>query len=164
MPVFLLLFIGVPLLEIYLFAHVGEAIGAFSTVALVIITAVLGVWMLRLQGMMTWMKVQQSMAQGQPPAVEMIEGLILLVCGALLLTPGFFTDALGFIMLIPALRRRVAMAMLARGVAQGFKGGMGGSRGPTGFHPDDPIEGESTRVHQPQKNNILEGEYRREDD
>lgn len=157
MPIFLLLFIGIPLLEIYLFIHVGGAIGAFNTVALVVITAVLGVWMLRLQGMATWFRVQQSLAQGQAPAIELLEGLILLVCGALLLTPGFFTDTLGFLLLVPAIRQAVARYLLARGAimniggrpgANGFPGGRGGAHGSS---DDDIIEGEFHRKDKDQR-------------
>ncbi|MCB1735246.1 MAG: FxsA family protein [Gammaproteobacteria bacterium] len=151
MPVFLLLFIGIPLLEIYLFIHVGGALGALNTMALVVITAVLGVWLLRLQGMATWFRVQQQLAQGKPPAKEMIEGLILLVCGALLLTPGFFTDAVGFLLLVPSVRQTVATYLLQRGVARGVNGNpfQNGRPGPSSA---------------PGQDDIIEGEYRRKDD
>ena len=146
MPVFLLLFIGIPLLEIYLFIHVGGALGAFNTVALVVITAVLGVWMLRLQGLATWFRVQQQIAQGKPPAMEMIEGLMLLVCGALLLTPGFFTDTVGFLLLVPTIRQSAARYLLQRGVGMGINGA--------------PFQTPS----QPDNDDIIEGEFQRKDD
>jgi len=110
--ILLLLFIAIPLLEIYLLIQIGEEIGALPTVALVIFTAVLGVWLLRWQGLTTLAQAQQSMAQGQLPAIPLIEGLFLLVAGVLLLTPGLFTDAIGFLLLVPPLRRGIAKLIL----------------------------------------------------
>jgi UPF0716 protein FxsA len=106
------LLLSVPLLEIYLLISVGRMIGAGSTVLVVIVTAVLGAWLLRLQGLHTLARVQLATQNGQLPAVELVEGLILLACGIALLTPGFFTDAIGFIALIPSIRRRAAERML----------------------------------------------------
>lgn len=108
------LFITVPLLEIYLLLKVGSHIGALPTIALILFTAVLGAFLLRLQGLMTLARIRQSMDHGELPALSLIEGLILLIGGALLLTPGFFTDALGFLCLIPSLRRRLATGLLSR--------------------------------------------------
>jgi len=88
-----LLFLLIPLLEIYLLIKVGGIIGALPTVFIVVFTAVLGAWLLRIQGLSTLMRVRSTLAQGGIPAVEMLEGAVLLVAGALLLTPGFFTDA-----------------------------------------------------------------------
>lgn len=109
-----LLFVTVPLLEIYLLIQIGSRIGALYTVGLVILTAILGVALLRLQGLITLARVRQSLDQGRIPAVTLVEGLVLLVAGALLLTPGFFTDALGFLCLVPAFRTRLAKAILKR--------------------------------------------------
>ena len=143
--ILLLLFIAIPLLEIYLLIQVGEEIGALPTVALVIFTAVLGVWLLRWQGLATLAQVQQSMAQGQIPAIPLIEGLFLLVAGALLLTPGFFTDAVGFALLVPPLRQALARMMLQQGWWR-----MTGQFG------------QKTR-HQ-HKSHTIEGEFTREDE
>ena len=109
-----ILFIVVPLIEIYLFIQVGTQIGAVPTIALILFTAILGAFLLRLQGLITIARIRQSLDHGELPAISLVEGLILLVSGALLLTPGFFTDTLGFICLIPKLRRYLAMALLAR--------------------------------------------------
>ena len=87
---------------------IGSIIGAGYTIALVIGTAFLGVSLLRIQGISTLAKVQANISRGQLPATELIEGLILLISGALLLTPGFFTDTIGFLMLVPTLRQRLA--------------------------------------------------------
>ena len=106
--IFLILFITIPLVEIAILIKIGKIIGAGYTIALVIGTAFLGVSLLRIQGISTLAKVQANVNRGQLPATELIEGLILLISGALLLTPGFFTDTLGFLMLVPILRQRLA--------------------------------------------------------
>ena len=105
---FLILFITIPLVEIAILIKIGCIICAGYTIALVIGTAFLGVSLLRIQGISTLAKVQANISRGQLPATELIEGLILLISGALLLTPGFFTDTIGFLMLVPTLRQRLA--------------------------------------------------------
>lgn len=146
-----LLFLIVPIIEIYLLIEVGSTIGAMPTVLLVVGTALLGAVLLRFQGIATLFRVQTALARGELPTVAMFEGVILLLSGALLLTPGFFTDTLGFIGLIPPLRqwgvRRLLQAGLQRGVA-----GFGQSQSQT--PPQHSNHGPRT----------LDGEYRREDD
>ena len=110
--IFVLLFLTVPVIEIYLFIKIGAQIGAFPTIALILLTAVLGAFLLRLQGLITLARIRQSMDNGELPAISLVEGLLLLVAGALLLTPGFFTDSIGFLLLIPPLRRFLALALL----------------------------------------------------
>lgn len=112
MPWLFLLFIAVPLLEIYLFIHVGGLIGAGTTVFLVLCTAFTGMMVLRWQGLYTWGRVRTQWQQGQIPALEMLEGVALLVAGALLITPGFFTDIAGFLLLVPAVRRALLRRLL----------------------------------------------------
>ncbi|MDW3096085.1 MAG: FxsA family protein [Gammaproteobacteria bacterium] len=106
-PVIAAFFIGVPLIEIYLFIQLGGIIGALPTVILVIVTALLGVSLLRAQGFSTMAKFQQEVSTGQLPATTMLEGVALIFGGALLLTPGFLTDAIGFLCLIPFTRRTI---------------------------------------------------------
>lgn len=106
------LFLVIPLIEIYFLIQVGQVIGAAWTIFLVVATAVIGAFLLRLQGFQTLLRAQSVMAKAQIPAMEMMEGLCLLVSGALLLTPGFFTDTLGFLLLLPTLRRRVISHIL----------------------------------------------------
>ena len=137
-----LLFLIIPFVEIYLLLTIGGIIGVLPTIFLVVFTAVLGAWLLRQQGFATWQRFQASLAQGVVPAYEMIEGPILLVGGALLLTPGFFTDALGFACLIPQLRRKIARYIIENHLIQ--------AAGP--FKPTEPAEKDA-----------LEGEYRKED-
>ena len=119
MPLFrllLVLFIAIPLIEIYLLIQVGGIIGAWPTVFLVVATAVIGVGLLRLQGLSTMMRAREAMARGELPALTMLEGVALIVAGALLLTPGFFTDTIGFLLLVPPVRQGLLKALLLRGV------------------------------------------------
>ncbi len=96
-----------PILEMVVLIKVGGVIGVFPTVGLVFLTAVVGVAMLRRQGLSTILRAQQKMHSGELPLSEMVEGIFLAVGGALLLTPGFVTDALGFCCLIPFTRQFV---------------------------------------------------------
>jgi UPF0716 protein FxsA len=112
MPILILaMFIGIPLIEIYLFIQVGGAIGVWSTIGLVILTAFIGTALLRQQGLATLARAQSELDQQHLPVRELFDGVCLLVGGLLLLTPGFLTDTLGFALLIPPLR-----AILGRGV------------------------------------------------
>ena len=111
---FFLLFLLAPLAEVYLLIEIGGQIGALQTIALVVLTAVLGAMLVRAQGFSTYLRVQRQLARGESPAQMMLEGLALFVAGALLLTPGFLTDALGFALLTPPLRRRIIAEVLAR--------------------------------------------------
>ncbi|MFT4580637.1 MAG: UPF0716 protein FxsA [Gammaproteobacteria bacterium] len=139
--ILLIALLSIPLLEIYLLISVGRSIGAGATVLVVIFTAILGAWLLREQGISTLARVRDATQQGQLPALELTEGLILLVCAVMLLTPGFFTDALGFIALIPSVRRRMARALMRGFVSRAeFKVDIGGGQ-----------------------SNVIEGDYRRED-
>ncbi|GAA6150682.1 FxsA family protein [Pseudoteredinibacter isoporae] len=107
-----LLFIVMPVLELWLLIQVGGQIGALNTIALVFLTAIVGTWLLRQQGLRTLFQARSKMASGQMPAKEMAEGLCLAVGGALLLTPGFITDAIGFACLIPGLRSAIIAGVI----------------------------------------------------
>ena len=100
----LFIFIVVPIFEIYLLIQVGGLIGGWTTILLVFLTAIIGTYLLRSQGMATLQKVKDSLQQGQLPTIALLEGIIILIGGASLLTPGFFTDTLGFICLMPIFR------------------------------------------------------------
>ena len=113
--VFLLLFVAVPLVELYFMLQVGSQIGAFTTVMLVIFTAVVGGLLVRQQGFSTLMRMRDTMQRGETPALEMLEGALLLLCGLMLLLPGFITDALGFILLIPPVRQFFIVWLLKKG-------------------------------------------------
>jgi UPF0716 protein FxsA len=109
------LFLLVPLIEIYVLIQVGDVIGAGWTIFAVVGTAVLGAVLLRQQGFSTLQRAQQTMAQGQIPATAMFEGVMLLFSGALLLTPGFVTDTIGFALLVPMVRTTLINNMIASG-------------------------------------------------
>jgi UPF0716 protein FxsA len=107
-----ILFLTIPLIEITILIQIGQIFGIGYTITLVIGTAALGAALLRHQGLSTLAKVQMNMDQGNLPATELVEGLMLLIAGALLLTPGFFTDVFGFLVLIPTLRQKIARTLL----------------------------------------------------
>lgn len=98
------LFIAVPLIEIALFIQVGGLIGLWPTLAIVLLTAMAGTTLMRSQGARAWIEVQRSFAEMRDPTRPMAHGAMILFAGALLLTPGFFTDALGLALLIPGFR------------------------------------------------------------
>lgn len=104
----IIIFLAIPVIELYLLIQVGSIIGVLPTIILVILTAVVGASLVRQQGFATWQRLQSNMAQGIMPAQDLLEGLILLLGGLLLLTPGFFTDILGFACLIPSMRAKMA--------------------------------------------------------
>jgi len=112
--IFLLLFITIPLLELYVLIEVGSGLGGITTIALCLLTAALGGFLIRWQGMQTLLSAQRQMAQGQPPAEQALHGILLALAGLMLFLPGFITDTLGFLLLIPALRRFIFLLLLKR--------------------------------------------------
>jgi UPF0716 protein FxsA len=117
MPILFLLFLVVPILEIWFLIQVGSAIGAGWTILVVVATAIAGAWLVRAQGLEVVRRIQQDLAVGRVPTGDMLEALMLLVAGAVLLTPGFFTDAVGFTLLIPPVRASLSRYLIQRGVA-----------------------------------------------
>ncbi len=136
-----LLFLSIPLIEIYILIKVGSVLGAPFTVFLVVFTAVLGALLLRFQGLYTLQRVRTALAQGELPTIAMLEGVVLVIAGALLLTPGFFTDAIGFLALVPPLRRKLIWKVIERGMLGPRGGPDQRERGPRTiegeFHRDD---------------------------
>ena len=113
----LLLFTLVPLAELYLLVKLGTVVGVAPTVALVVLTGILGAWLARVQGLSVLQRLGADLAEGQLPTDALIDGLLILVAGAVLLTPGLLTDALGFSLLVPQGRaavRKVVGAWFAR--------------------------------------------------
>ncbi len=118
MPLLLLLaFIAVPIVEIAVILRVGDAIGTWPTVALIVLTAAVGALLVRAQGFAVLRRIQDDLALGIFPAGALFEGAALLVAGVLLLTPGFVTDALGLALLVPPLRRALGRILARRAVA-----------------------------------------------
>ena len=118
-----LLFLLVPLIEIALFIQIGGLIGLFPTLAIVIITAVLGTFLVRSQGLAVINQVRGSFEQLNDPTEPLAHGAMILFSGALLLTPGFFTDAVGFALLVPGIRGGVYRAVRSRINVQSFEYG-----------------------------------------
>ena len=112
--VLLLIFIGVPLVEIYLFIEVGAEIGALSTVVLTVLTAVVGTTLVRMQGFGVMRRAEESTQRGEAPLKEVVDGVALLLAGLFLLIPGFFTDAIGGLLLIPLVREAIGIALLSK--------------------------------------------------
>lgn len=115
MPLLLFfLLIGMPILEIFVIVKAGGAIGWLSVIGLTILTAVVGTAVIRWQGLTALRQVQSSMADGRVPVAPAIDGVFLIIAAPLLMTPGFVTDAFGFLILIPAVRHALARAALRR--------------------------------------------------
>ncbi len=131
----LVAFIAMPLAEIAVFIQVGGVIGVGWTLALIVLTALIGAWMLRWQGFMVLRRAQEELRHDRIPVLEVFEGLCLVLAGALLLTPGFITDALGALLLVPPVRawlyRLVSARIEARVLREGHPAGPG--------RPDQPV-------------------------
>ena len=121
----LLAFLATPVIEIAIFIQVGGLIGLWPTLALVLLTAVIGTLLVRSQGAQTLMELRRSLAELSDPSEPLAHGAMILFAGALLLTPGFFTDILGFTLLIPPVRLAVFHWLRARVRIQGFAMGTG---------------------------------------
>ena len=142
------IFVVVTLAEIYVLVSVGQAIGGLSTVLLVIITAFIGSSLLRTQGWSTMAKAQQSIAEGRAPAMEMLEGVVIVVSGILLLTPGFLTDTLGLLGLMSWSRTYFINHFLEKNAERVFK-----SRNSVFIHKSESTETKN------KKDETIEGEF-----
>ena len=107
----LILLLLIPIIEIMLFIEIGGSIGTGPTLVLTLLTAIIGLALIRQQGLRTLFRAQQKMNWGELPAFEMLEGMLFAIAGVCLLTPGFFTDTIGFIILVPPLRRAGILAL-----------------------------------------------------
>jgi UPF0716 protein FxsA len=105
------LFTLVPALELYLLIHVGSSIGAGNTILIIIMTGIWGAYLARLQGFLVIQKIQTNLNKGAMPSSELIDGVMILVGGILLLTPGFMTDAFGFLLLVPFTRALIKLML-----------------------------------------------------
>ena len=159
LPAFIfLIFIAVPLIEIAIFIEVGGAIGVWPTVAIVLLTALLGATLLRVQGLATWRRAEEAMRRGEPPVAEMLDGVFLIAAALLMVTPGLFTDCVGFLLLIPPIRRAIGRFAARRIAASSrftvYRSGMGmgpdglgpGGRGPAPSRRGPVIEGEAEEI------------------
>lgn len=143
----LILFILIPIIEIGLFIQVGGIIGLWPTLAIVVLTAMIGTSMLRNQGISTMARLQSKLQTGESPVDPMVHGALILVSGVLLLTPGFFTDGVGFILLIPPVRT----ALIKWGATKVFGGGF-------------VVMNQGKQQQPPKDASVLDGEYTIVDD
>jgi UPF0716 protein FxsA len=161
-----LLFAILPIIEIAILINVGEQIGGWYTVAIVILTAFAGAHLVRQQGLSTLMQAQQKMQAGTMPGQEMAEGLLLVIAGVLLVTPGFITDGIGFLLSLPMTRPLIAKGLLkhlsVRVVNQSFDGDFAQYQQPhSTAQSDDIIEGEFERKDKPSARPILKDDLRK---
>lgn len=148
--VLVLLFVVLPIVEIYVIIQVGSLIGPWLTIALLILDSLFGAWLVRQQGRGAWRRLNEAMFSGRVPARETIDGALIIFGGALLLTPGFVTDILGFVLLIPPTRavvRPLLVRWAGRRMTVSFRGGpvAGG-----GFDVDGTateVDAQSPRLH-----------------
>ncbi|MBU2866735.1 FxsA family protein [Pacificibacter marinus] len=141
------LFVAVPVIEIALFIQVGGFIGLFPTLAIVVLTAFLGTYLVKQQGAIAMSQLRSSFGELRDPSEPLAHGAMILFSGALLLTPGFFTDAVGFSLLVPAFRTRLFVELQKRIKVQSFTMGGGGSAGfgdtqPSNTQDPNTIDGE----------------------
>ncbi|MEA3638422.1 MAG: FxsA family protein [Lamprobacter sp.] len=141
MWIFLLLFIFAPLIELYFLIQVGSVIGALPTILLSILTAVMGGYLVRRQGLTVLMRVRAMLDRGETPALALLDGAVLLLCGFALMLPGFITDAVGFLLLVPPVRH----ALIRRYVDL------------------VPVQGEVIVREERSSQRTIEGEWRRDD-
>ena len=149
----IILFVGVPLVELYLLTKIGSRIGFFATLILIFVTGVLGANLAKTQGLGVMRRIQADLQAGRIPASALVDGLIILIAGAVLITPGILTDAFGFLCLVPSFRgfireriSRFLQSQLRGGNIQYFHGHPGSGqdfdpmgRSPfEGFHQEEP--------------------------
>jgi UPF0716 protein FxsA len=155
--VFLLLFIAAPLLELAVLIWVGKAIGVFATLAIVIGSAILGMFVVRLQGFSVFNRMRETVAEGQPPVLPMTEGALLLLAGILLILPGLIGDTIGLLLLVPPLRQLAATWMIRRSAVdvsvytRNPWNRTSEKQKPENSKSGPVIEGEYTRVDEPGK-------------
>ncbi|MCG8413114.1 MAG: FxsA family protein [Pseudomonadales bacterium] len=148
-----LAFLTVPLVEMLLLFEVSDRIGGLWTLALVVLTAVIGIQILKQQGFSTLLRARTRLESGELPAQEIIEGMMLAAAGALLLTPGFLTDTIGFVLLSGPLRRPLARRIIRAGVVTSMGAGAGGFQTWSNSRPPPSGHG-----------NVYEGEYSKQPD
>ena len=155
---------GFALLEVLVLAKVAGLIGWLITIIATVVTALLGSYLFRRQGLETWVRLNQRMQQGDMPGQEMVEGIMLLLGGALLITPGFITDAVGFALLLPGSRRAMARKVIEKGTLQGFTSMQGGGFTYTSYTRQGHNPFQQPPRRDDDGNVTIEGEAHRTDD
>src|SRR3954468_606075 len=161
MPLLLLvvLFIVVPIAELYVIIQVGQAIGALPTIAILIADSIIGSLLLKHQGRAAWRRFNEALQAGRVPAREVLDGALVIFGGAFLITPGFISDIIGLLLLIPptrALVRALTVRVFSRrfvvaavGSAAGAAGGARRARGPRRANGSNDVEGTAVEVNPP---------------
>jgi UPF0716 protein FxsA len=140
MPIFLIvLFIVVPIAELYVIIQVGQAIGLWPTLALLLADALLGSFLLKHQGRGAWRRFNEALAQRRFPGKEVVDGLLIVIGGTLLLTPGFLTDIAGLVLLIPPSRAIVRKVLRRLTIGRFMVVGMPGGSGPAPGAGNRPV-------------------------
>jgi len=146
------LFVSVPVVEIAIFISVGGYLGLWPTLGAILLTAALGATLLRHQGLQTLMRARAALNENRAPVAEVFEGACLVFAGALLLTPGFMTDAVGFALMIPAIRQLIIARIVARAAVR-VQGNWQSTSHPSGT--PDP----ETPSRSPGRGPIIDGEF-----
>lgn len=142
----LLAFVAIPMIEIGLFIQVGGLIGLWPTLAIALLSALLGSWLVRMQGAAALADLRGSFQELRDPTLPIAHGAMILLAGALLITPGFFTDTMGLLLLVPAIRSAVLRYLSGRISVQRFEFGVPPRREP---HRPDVIDGEFVELDEP---------------
>ena len=158
MPLFII-FILVPLIELMLLIEVGGIIGSAWTFIIIIATALIGTKLVKQQGISTWSNIQTEMASGQLPARALFDGICILISGVLLITPGFITDTIGFLLVTPPFRA----AMYAQIGSRIQVKTMGGFQQGQYSQQDSPFNSQPEQNKQVDEPTTLDGEYTRKD-
>lgn len=148
LTVFLAL-VAVPIAEIVVLIEIGGLVGVVPTIGLILLTAVAGTALIRRQGIALFATLRRELDEGRPPVGAVIDGAFLLIAGVLLLTPGFLTDAVGFALLVPGVRRLVAAAAAARFMASARLRTARRTGGESGPREGDVVDGVSVEIHAP---------------
>lgn len=152
-----LAFVAVPLIEIYVIVQVGQVIGAWWTIALLLAAGIIGSWLMKREGGRAWRALQEALSRGRMPARELADGILILIAGTLMLTPGFLSDVVGLFLILP-LTRPLARAMLTGFVTRKLIGPGGPATGGAawGTRPGAPDRGRTAQ--RPGDDDVIPGE------
>lgn len=151
LPLLILLLIVVPLAELYVIVQVGQAIGVLWTISLLLLSSLVGAALLRSQGRSVWRRFRLALASGRPPAGETVDGALVIVGGALMLVPGFITDAIGALLLLPPSRTTVLRGIVRRAGGRLFAGlgGIGGAASRARTRQDYDVDATAHEIDPP---------------
>jgi UPF0716 protein FxsA len=162
LPLLLIIFVLVPIAELAVIIQVGQEIGVWWTIAILVADSVLGSLLMRSQGRIAWRRFNEALQAGRPPAREVLDGVLVIFGGAFLLTPGFVTDVFGVLFLLPPTRAlirrllvrgalgRLRFVVAAPGAAARFGGVAAGRRARRAGHDFD-VEGTASEIHDPKE-------------